>query len=98
MTTGERFTDSVIAALSQDAEVLAAMDAPVWDAERNILLVRIDPKDQNAARELAERAVELIRGIRDEKFRAEVQHLNVEDKLIYVFKLTLDEKHPQPTQ
>lgn len=89
MTTGELFTDSVVAALAQDAEVLASMEEPVWDAERKILLVRIDPKDQNSARELAERVVKLIRGIQGEKFHAEVQHLNVEDKLVYIFKLTL---------
>jgi len=90
MNTGASFTDSVVAALSQDAEVLAAMSEPVWDTARNTLLVKIDPKDQANARELGEKAVELIRSVKGEKFKAAIQQLNIDQKLSFVFKLTLE--------
>lgn len=92
MNASASFTDSVVSALSQDAEILASMAEPQWDDHRKVLLIRVDPKDQDSARDLGERVVELIRGIKTEKFKAGLQQLNVEGKLVFVFKLTLEQE------
>lgn len=87
---GATFSDSIIAALSKDAEVLGSIPSePQWDDERKVLLVRIEPKDQSRARELGEKAVELLRSVIGDRFKAAIQTLNVEDKTNYIFKITL---------
>lgn len=87
---GASFSDSIIAALSKDAEVLGSIvKEPVWDDERQVLLVQIEPKDQNRARELGEKAVELLRGVTGDRFKAQIQTLNVDARTNYIFKISL---------
>jgi hypothetical protein len=90
MDIGAAFTDSVVAALSKDEEVLTAcVGAPTWDNDRRVLLLRIEPSNSDRARELADRAVELIRSIRGFRFKAEVQTTDIRGKENYIFKFTV---------
>jgi hypothetical protein len=87
---GSSFTDSVIAVLSKDEEVISSCaKEPIWDADRRVLLLHIQPKSKEIAKELADKVVQMIRSIRGFIFKAEIQESEIEGIPNYFFKLTV---------
>ncbi len=90
MDIGASFMDSVVAALARDQELLAScVGEPLWDEDRRTLLIRIEPRNPEASKSVADAAVEAIRQIRGFKFTAEVQGTEIKGKPNFIFKLTV---------
>jgi len=89
---GASFTDSVIAAFSKDEEVISSIvKEPIWDKDRRVLLIRMEPRDPENGIELRDTAVEMIRTVRGFNFKAEAQETEIDGKPNYFFKLTLEQ-------
>ena len=87
---GAAFTDAVVATFAKDSEVLqSVVKEPLWDKDSRTLLSRIEPKNKDTAKQVAEQTVELIRQVKGFEFTASLQEMEVDGKMNWFFKLTV---------
>jgi hypothetical protein len=95
-----QFADLIVAGLTTDVSLLDSIVGLAWSKEGSDLLIRVQPVNPDAWREIGELLIDNLRQLVDKvRFRARIQQLNVDGVMNLIFAIRpLDQAPVQSPQ
>lgn len=92
-----KFTDLVVQALTVDVSVLDSLTKVAWNGAGDALLLRVQPVNQKAWREIGKLIVDRLRDLAQRlSFKARLQMLNVNGERNLIFQIKPIKNNKQP--